>query len=213
MSTKIFLLAVGFLSLLIVVTSPPVVRPFFQHEPTSTPTTVFPSPSLTPTPTVDPFASVPTATPQSQGFVAIQLPAATLGDTPPTFTPTPEGVTAEKQVILLPDPNSEPAARAISTVNGVAPERLKIPKLKLNAKIQPVGVASISGVENAVAGGMPADEADVGWGGDSAALGQAGNTVLTGRHQATAAFYKLWSLEAGDKITLSAGVKSRQYIV
>ncbi|MCP4369766.1 MAG: sortase, partial [Deltaproteobacteria bacterium] len=33
------------------------------------------------------------------------------------------------------------------------------------------------------------------------------------RHQATAAFYKLWSLEAGDKITLSAGVKSRQYIV
>ncbi len=215
MSTKIFLLAVGFLALFIVVTSPPVVRPFFQYEPTSTPTTVLPSPTLSPTPTVDPFASVPTATPQAQSFVAVQqLPAATLGDAPPTFTPPPARVTAEKQaVILLPDPNSEAGPRALLTVNGEAPERLKIPKLKLNARIQPVGWVSSSGVENAVAGGMPADEADVGWVGDSAAFRQAGNTVLTGRHQATAAFYKLWTLAAGDKITLSAGVKSRQYVV
>lgn len=212
-STKIFLLAAVFLFLFIVVTSPPVVRPFFQQEPTPTPTTILPSPRLTPTPTVDPFASVPTATPQIQGFVAVQLPAAALGDAPPTFTPTPEGVTAAKQIVLLPDPNSEAVPIALEPVNGAAPERLKIPKLKLNAEIQPVGWGPINNVAEAVAGGMPANAADVGWVGDSAAFRQAGNTVLTGRHQAGAAFHKLWTLAAGDKITLSAGVKSRHYSV
>lgn len=214
MSTKIFSLAVGFLSLLIIVTSPPLVRPFFQHEPTLTPTTVLSTPTLTPTPTVDPFASVPTVTPQTRGFVAAQqLPAATLGDAPPTFTPTAEGDMVKEQVVLLPDPKSETVSKALSTVTGVAPERLKIPKLKINAEIQQVGWVPIAGMEDAVAGGMPADDADVGWVGDSATFGQEGNMVLTGRHQAATAFYNLWTLEAGDKIILSAGIKSRHYIV
>ena len=92
MSTKLFLTVVAGLFLLAAVTSPPLVRPFFEHTPTPAPTVVLPTSTSTSTPTPDPFASVPTVTPRTQGLViqVQELPAATLGDAPPTFTPTVE---------------------------------------------------------------------------------------------------------------------------
>jgi len=156
---------------------------------------------------------VPTATSQAQGFIAVQLPAATLGDAPPTFTPTPEQVAkAAEQVILLPDPQSVEVGELVA-VNGTAPERLEIPALKINAEIYPVGLVPVNEPAGAVAGGMPSDEEGVGWLTNSAPFGQAGNTVLTGHPQNGAAFDKLWTLEAGDRIILSAGRETQQYFV
>jgi hypothetical protein len=104
MSTKLFLTVVTGLFLLVTVTSPPLVRPFFQRTPTPAPTVVLPT--STPTPTPDPFASVPTVTPRTQGIIiqVQELPAATLGDAPPTFTPTPEGSTLEAPIELPLEP-------------------------------------------------------------------------------------------------------------
>ncbi len=104
MSTKLFLTLVVGLFLLVAATSPPLVRPFFQRTPTPAPTVVMPTftPTSTSTPTPDPFASVPTVTPHTQGLViqVQELPAATWGDAPPTFTPTPAGDTPDAPIEL-----------------------------------------------------------------------------------------------------------------
>ena len=80
MQGRAFLILLFSLTGLVLVTSPPLVGPLLQREPTPTaiPTPVTPTP--TPTATPDPFAHVPTATPASrkQGIVFPSLP---------TFTP------------------------------------------------------------------------------------------------------------------------------
>lgn len=220
MSQKIFIALLISLSILTILTSPPLVRPFLHQEPTPTPTPVTPTPTQTPTVTPDPFAAVPTATSRADGIVVeVQsLPSPGLGESPPTFTPTPLATAISPiPTVLLPDPTTNEAAADLfpaPTPATMPPDRLSIPRLALDAAIVPVGMAPVPGPGAFVSAAMPAGKV-AGWLNTSASFAQPGNTVLTGRHQAQGltVFYELWTLEPGDEITLYAGEQSRHYIV
>lgn len=88
MPGKIITLILTSLTLLLILTSPPVLGPLVRREPTPTlsPTPVTPTP--TPTATPDPFAHVPTATPRGGAIWPLRgLPTPSLGLLPPTYTP------------------------------------------------------------------------------------------------------------------------------
>lgn len=75
MQGRAFLILLFALVGLVLVTSPPLVGPLLHREPTPTPVI----PTITPIPTPDPFAHVPTATPAArrQGLVIPSLPTLT----------------------------------------------------------------------------------------------------------------------------------------
>ena len=104
MPGRVFLLLLFSLSALVVVTSPPVLRPFIQSPPSPTPTLVAPTFTSTPTAPPDPFATVPTATPFNQNAIlpAQPLPVPTLGQ----VLPTVQVVTNATQGKILPAPTS-----------------------------------------------------------------------------------------------------------
>ncbi len=190
--------------------------------PAPTATALPPSPTVTPSPTPHFFAHVPTATPVgSQGHAVVlqPLPTPSLGELPPTFTPTPaHNPTLTPAAIVLPA-SSAPVSSAMppdSTTlptTGLAPERLLIPRLGLDAPIEPVGlIPSIAGTE-VYEWAVPEWRA-AGWLNRSAPFGQSGNTVLDGHHNiAGEVFRDLWTLQAGDEITLTAGAAQRRYRV
>ncbi len=91
MPGRAFLLLLIGLIILNILTSPPLVGPLLQRQPSPTATVLPPTPAPTFTATLDPFAGVPTATPVSgrTGAILYSLPTPALGVLPPTFTPVP----------------------------------------------------------------------------------------------------------------------------
>lgn len=219
MPSKAYLALVITLSSLTILTSPPLMRPFLQQAPPPTPTPIAPTDTATPTMTPDPFANVPIATPRTDGTLieVNALPSPTLGELPPTYTPTPSAMDSASPTILLPDPalttNAE-AAFPAPTPATMPPDRLRIPRLAVDVPVVPVGMAPVSGPGAFISPAMPTENA-AGWLNTSASFGQAGNTVLTGRHQLKkmTVFHGLWTLEPGDEIKLYAGEQVRRYRV
>jgi LPXTG-site transpeptidase (sortase) family protein len=222
--SKAYLALVISLSILTLLTSPPLVRPFLQPGPTPSPTPVTPTATSTPTMTPDPFANVPTATPRADSIIVEvnTLPSPVLGELPPTYTPTPTApATSSTPTILLPDPTIDEAVldlfptppREAATR---PPDHLHIPRLALDVPVAPVGLAPTSGAESGAffVPTMPPGKV-AGWVNMSAPFGQPGNTVLTGRHQAKGltVFHELWTLEPGDEIVLTAGEQAQRYVV
>jgi len=180
---------------------------------------------------------VPTATPLGRGggVAPSRLSTSALGQLPPIFTPLP---TLEIVTGLLPDTLSTPrlAPDAVSipapalpalgpqapygqvseaegppTPIGPPPDRLVIPRLGLDAPVEPVGMTP-----SAVAGGVfeweVPDHRAAGWLNTSAPFGLPGNTVLDGHHNVKGEVFRdLWTLQAGDEITLYAGEQLRRY--
>lgn len=228
MFQKIFWVITVLLLILTGLSNPVVVQSFLYETPTPTPTLVPPTTTSTPTVTRDPFANIPLATPQTNDSalvaVSVQELPSPLGELPPTFTPTPE---AQNVIELLPDPaliyqsgdapNFQRLPTAPAPMSGPTPDRVKIKKLNIDARIQPVGVmpVQISSAPNDafVAPAAPSSTQTVGWLNVSAPFGQVGNTVLLGSHRQDTGLYGLWSLAAGDTITLFAQKESRTYIV
>lgn len=186
-------------------------------SPSPTATALPPSPTLTPTPTTDPFAHVPTATPagsQSHAVVLQALPTPSLGELPPTFTLTPP------TAVLMPANSAGVAATAIPHTTptdiplpGIAPDRLLIPRLGLDVPVEPVGLIPSTASGEIYEWAVPEQRA-AGWLNRSALFGHTGNTVLDGHHNiAGEVFRDLWTLQAGDEITLVAGAEQRRYRV
>jgi sortase (surface protein transpeptidase) len=102
-------------------------------------------------------------------------------------------------------------------MTGSAPDRIKIKKLGIDARIQPVGVMPVqipSTGDTFVAPAIPSAAKVVGWLNISAPFNQIGNTVLLGSHQTKhSGLYGLWSLEEGDEIILFSERESRAYTV
>jgi hypothetical protein len=218
-SRRIFITLFIGLSILVIITSPPLVRPFLQQEPTPTATPVTPTTTPTATNTPDPFAGVPTATPRANGvIIEVQsLPSPALGDLPPTFTPTSLATSITTPAILLPDPTiseSSTAPLPAPTPVTMPPDRLSITRLALDVPVVPVGMVPVPGSGAFIVAAMPPGKV-AGWVNISASFGQPGNTVLIGRHQAKGltVFHGLWMLETGDEIVLQAGQQSRRYVV
>jgi hypothetical protein len=228
MVQKVFWGVAVILLILTALSNPVVVQSFLNKTPTPTSTPIPPTFTPTPTATRDPFANIPIATPQTNGSaliaISVQELPAPLGDLPPTFTPTPE---PQNVIELLPDPalvyrpasspNFQRVSDMPSPLTGPAPDRIKIKKLDLDARIQPVGVMPVqvpSTTDAFVAPAIPSAAQAVGWLNISAPFGQIGNTVLLGSQQTkNAGFYGLWLLEAGDEIILFAEKESRTYTV
>jgi len=234
MPKRAFLFTLIILIALVLITSPPLLKPFFP-EVTQTPTATVVTPSATPsaTSTPDPFAFVPTATPLGSGseaaiaFVAPALPTPMLGELPPTYTPTPSATAASLEnaapAVVLPDsrqttPQATKASREVDipvppTPNSAPPTRLLIPRLGLDAPVEAVGMLPSDAAPGVFEWDVPAYRA-AGWLNTSAPLGQPGNTVLDGHHNVQGEVFRdLWMLEPGDEITLSAGSQTRRYLV
>ena len=221
MGSKPYLVLIIILTIVAVLTSPSLLRPFLQPPPTPTATPVVPTATATPTLTPDPFAHVPTVTPRAEGLVleVSSLPSPALGELPPTYTPTPAPTSTapapSTPVLLLPDPSlTDSGPDSIPAASVPAPDRLRIPRLKVDVPVVPVGLRPVPTAAGYVSPALPEGLA-AGWLGSSAGFGQPGNTVLTGRHQLRkmTVFHNLWTLEAGDEIILFAGEQSRRYQV
>lgn len=229
MFQKVFWVIAVLLLILTGLSNPIVVQSFLDETPTPTPTPVLPTITPTPTATMDLFANIPIATLQTNGSalvaVSVQELPAPLGELPPTFTPTPE---AQNIIELLPDPaliyqpgdtsNFQRLPAAPASMTGPEPDRIKIKRLGIDARIQPVGVmpVQIPSMTNEVfvAPAVPAAAQTIGWLNISAPFGQEGNTVLVGSHYSkSTGLNGLWSLAEGDTIILFAHKESRTYIV
>jgi sortase A len=224
-SSKAFLLILTALSALVVVTSPPILGALVEEQVTPTPTPVPPTATLTATATRDPFGNLPTATPLGRGAQgvlqggyapAFSLPAAWQGELPPTFTPSssPTSQVPSSEVSSTPGPLSETVEIPVPpTPDGTPPERVVIPRLGLDAPVEPVGMAPSDLAPGVVEWEVP-DHRAAGWLNTSAAFAMAGNTVLDGHHNIRGEVFRdLWTLQAGDEIVLYAGSQARRYVV
>jgi len=92
------------------------------------------------------------------------------------------------------------------------PERIWIDKLKVNARIQPVGPGAHVGTA-AVEWSAPSNK-NVGWHNYSGRLGEGKNIVLNGHNNIYGGvFRRLYTLKAGDEIGLSGGDRQVTYRV
>ncbi len=210
MPGRVFVFLLFLLILLFLLTQPALLRPMLGLEaPLATST---PRPTLTPTPTLDPLAALPKVTPPNAGAVTFSLPPVA------SLTPLTEAVPASQ-----PDSRLSLATPPISTAPalipsppipaGRPPDRLVIPRLHLDAPVEPVGMVPAANLPGLVEWTVP-DHRAAGWLNTSAAWGVPGNTVLAGHHNIKGeVFRNLWTLQAGDKIDLLAGEQTRHYIV
>jgi LPXTG-site transpeptidase (sortase) family protein len=209
---RVFFISFILLGLLSGLSQPAVVRPLLYGRPTATPTATPLPPTVTPSPTIDYFAHVPTATSVAGSGTIIQpLPSPALGEFPPTaLAPAPtETATAVGVTGVWPTPV------IVDTLSVIAPppDRLEIPRLALDAPVEPVGPIGSDATTGLFEWAVPEQRA-AGWLNQSAPFGLAGNTVLAGHHNiAGEVFRDLWTLQAGDEIILWAGPVTRAYRV
>jgi sortase A len=129
-----------------------------------------------------------------------------------TATPDPAAaVPAAGDAQAMPTVDVTAALRAYQASYPI-PERIWIDKLKVNAKIQPVGPGKSVGT-NAVEWTAPKNR-NVGWHDYSGRIGEGKNIVLNGHNNIYGAvFRKLYTLQAGDEIRIGAAGQEVTYIV
>jgi len=112
-------------------------------------------------------------------------------------------------------PSFAPPMQSSSSIEAEAypvPERIWIDKLKVNARIQPVGPGERVGLV-AVEWSAPNNK-NVGWHDYSGRLGEGKNIVLNGHNNIYGAvFRELYTLKPGDEIRLGAGDRQVTYRV
>lgn len=129
----------------------------------------------------------------------------------------PQSRVAAQEVPASSDPPLVPTADVTSATEQYLktypiPERIWIEKLKVNAKIQPVGPGNRIGLL-AVEWSAP-NNRNVGWHDYSGRLGEKKNIVLNGHNNIYGAvFRKLYTLQPGDEIRLGAGDRVVSYRV
>jgi LPXTG-site transpeptidase (sortase) family protein len=94
------------------------------------------------------------------------------------------------------------------------PRELIIPKIQLEAPIQPVSYKSVEVDGKTYEQWFAPDSPIVGWHQTSAQLGTSGNTVLNGHHNIFGEVFRdLSELEVGDQIVIQSGQKVFEYVV
>lgn len=238
MPKRAFLLSLFILIPLVLISSPPLLKPYLSRA-TKTVTATIAIPTVTPTAsaTPDPFAFAPTATAFGNGvgqvFIAPILPTPALGGLPSidtSVTTLPAAPTSARLLSVTPSPATPTSVRVSRRTvpdftvetggipvppapNGDPPEWLSIPALALEASVSPVGMILSDVAPGVFEWDVPVGRI-AGWLNTSAPLGQPGNTVLDGHHNIQGeVFRNLWELVSGDEITLSSGEHSRRYRV
>jgi LPXTG-site transpeptidase (sortase) family protein len=99
-------------------------------------------------------------------------------------------------------------------VTNLAPDRIVIPKIQLDAKIIPSRARKVNVDGKVFDQWLAPDQKAAGWQTSSAPLGEAGNTVINGHHNEFGEVFKrLIDLESGDKIYVYSGDKKFEYVV
>jgi hypothetical protein len=166
-----------------------------------------------PTPTVrvaGPTPALPAPVPgEMTAIIPTQVP--TLVSTPPPSPPS---------VVLITTPTAQPAMAPAPMPSGRVPTglgplqiplRLRIPKIKVNATVEAVGLTVDDSMD------IPTNAADVAWYGLGPTPGSPGASVIAGHvdsKSGPAVFWSLENLQAGDtvEVDLTGGV-SRQFVV
>lgn len=94
------------------------------------------------------------------------------------------------------------------------PELLIIPKIDLEAPIEPVSYKVVEADGKTYEQWFAPDSRTVGWHQTSAALGRPGNTILNGHHNIFGEVFKdLHTLEVGDLLMIQSGSRLFEYVV
>lgn len=154
-------------------------------------------------PTVEaPATFVPAPPRPSPTFVPTQVPAA-------TATTMPSPTAGQTAVAALPSPTVAPTATPLP-VAGV-PVRIVIPRLKIDADVEHVGLAPDGSMD------VPQRFDTVGWYKLGARPGELGNAVLAGHLDSKtgpAIFWRLKELQPGDEIIVTGDDgKDRHFVV
>lgn len=209
-SGRAFLILLGILAVLAIATQPAVLTAVLPATPTPAGTPTF-TPAPTATPTLDPLAAIPVATTVGQAVAAYPLPTLPPATAVPAaavdiLAPTPLPVTP---AVLTPAVVIPPAPTPV----GVPPDRIVIPRLNLDAAVEPSGMVPSTTVPGVAEWAIP-DHRAAGWLNTSAPFARPGNTVLAGHHNIHGEVFRgLWDLAAGDEIVLYAGQQVRRYRV
>ncbi len=158
---------------------------------------------------VDGDAPMPTETPQVKlAAAAVSEVSAALVLQEATATPAPD---AAQTVQTVPTVDVTAALLAYQSAYPI-PQRIVIGRLKVNAKVQPVGPGKA--VNSNVVEWTAPNNKNVGWHDYSGRIGEGKNIVLNGHNNIYGAvFRKLYTLQAGDEITLFGGDKQATYRV
>ena len=114
--------------------------------------------------------------------------------------------------LAIPIENS--STSTASSVPQNIPDRMVIPAIYLDAPIEPMQVIKITIDDKEYDQYDAPDKAAAGWYIDSAALGQIGNTVISGQYDAFGkVFSKLEELEVGNQIRLMSAGRTFDYII
>jgi LPXTG-site transpeptidase (sortase) family protein len=129
-------------------------------------------------------------------FIPIIVPVVEGGESAPTMEGTAQ------------------ATQEAERPTGLVPDRIQIPVIYLDAPVLPVHYKDIeTGGEVYHQWRVPAEFA-AGWQDESALLGEVGNTVLNGHHNAYGmVFANLVKLSIGDEIIVSSGDVEYRYLV
>ena len=115
----------------------------------------------------------------------------------------------QQEVTMVPTPTSAPTPVFILPE---IPTRIDIPAIKVKAKVLPVGPGKT--VSNFGLEWTSPNSKNVGWHNYSGQLGQARNMVMNGHNNIYGSvFRKLYTLKAGDLITISSPSYWRTYVV
>ena len=127
---------------------------------------------------------------------------------------------SEPTTTNIPDRTEGSAARAVPVPfgpeeeRGLAPERLVIPAIELDAPVEPTGAKKYRIREKIYEQWIVPDKFAAGWSPKSGYPGLANNVVLYGHHNVNGAvFAKLYTLKRGDAISLYAGGREYRYTV
>lgn len=147
----------------------------------------------------------PTDPAQAAGFLPVFFPD---GHAPgaPTLPPTEiQPLSPADQATSIPAVQPTPAG-AIPPAGPLIPDRIVIPKIDLDAPVVEATGKKIKAGAQEFLQFLAPDEFAAGWHTNSAPLGEAGNTVLNGHHNAYGkVFGRLVELAPGDRIIVYSG--------
>jgi sortase A len=136
------------------------------------------------------------------------------GDVAPT---PPQAASQTPAANTSPSPQPENGGIVLPTPTiraGYVPDRIVIPAIALDAPVIPATSVTMEIRDQWFEQWIVPDERAAGWQVSSAPLGEAGNTVLGGHHNAYGkVFGRLVDLEVGDVIYIHSGAKVFTYLV
>lgn len=172
---------------------------------------VTPPPDFGPEPVVISRSALPQEAALSGSALVPQATTAPLVILPETRLPGEQSAEIGEE---KPAPAAQPLSSAPQPPGPIAPTRLVIPAIGLDAPVQPVGLVTVTQVGQTYMQWQVPDGYAVGWHESSAVPGQPGNIVLNGHHNINGQVFRdLVKLKPGDVITVYAGDRGYRYLV